>query len=118
MGEGQGWYQDRFVGGYRGNGAAYPGAVAAAVTTTMGTMKTTGRLGGNVKEGDDGGGGRRGRVNYSGNVRSADSRMRRGEKGSILIPVASAKSPPSSSASVLAPSFSMTANAGKGGEGG
>ena len=33
------------MGGYRGNGAADPGAVEAAVTTTMGTIKTTGTLG-------------------------------------------------------------------------
>ena len=49
----------------------------------------------NGEDGNDGGGWRRDSVNFNGNVKSYESGMRRGGKGSIQIPSALFNSPPS-----------------------
>ena len=65
-------------------------AAATAATTSTGTMTRTGTLGTieRTETTEEEGGGRRGIGNCNSNVRSADSDIRRGRKGSVLIPTA------------------------------
>ena len=88
---GQGWDQDCAVGGCGGKRSGRSrgrGGGGRRRDDGDGDNDNNKNIGDNGKDGDDGGGGRRGSGNCNGNVRNLESGMRRGGKGSILIPAA------------------------------